>query len=308
MISDPRHVRYFLAVAEELHFRRAALRLGVAQPALSRAIRDLEVRLGLQLFIRNNRVVTLTPAGKTLAREWAPVLERVERGERRAKEAEQGRHGVVTIAYTDLAISGVLPKLIQLFSARYPDVRIATRHAVTWRQVEALSSGNLDLGFLTGPVETAEFDCLPVESNRCVAIAPKDHWIAERQAVTLGELADESFILGNEQDWQHFHAYIYGECSRVGFAPRVVQRAFNSVGILGLIAAGMGITVNCESARNFLHPELVIRPISDFRVTIPTLAAWSRKDAPPTALTFVEFLRRGNAIPFSDAVGVSLHN
>ncbi len=301
MISDPRHVRYFLAVAEELHFRRAALRLGVAQPALSRAIRDLEVRLGLQLFTRNNRVVSLTPAGQTLAREWAPVMERIERGERRAKAAEEGEHGVVSIAYTDLAISGVLPRLIQLFSARYPNVRINTRHAVTWRQFEALARGSLDLGFLTGPVEAAEFDCLPVESNRCVAIAPKDHWISARESIALEELASEPFILGNEKDWEHFHTYVYGECSRVGFAPRVVQRAFNSVGIFGLIAAGMGITVNCETARTFLHPDLVIRPIRDFRVMIPTLATWPRHDAAPIALTFVKFLKNISALEASDA-------
>lgn len=291
MLSDPRHLRYFLAVADALHFRRAAEGLGIAQPALSRAIRNLEARLGLQLFQRNNRAVTLTAAGETLAREWRPALERIERGERRAQAADQGEHGVLTIAYTDLAITGVLPQLIQGFTAAYPGVRITTRHAVTWLQIEGLKDGGIDLGFLTGPVDRQLFHTLPVQSNRCAAIAHKQHWLAERDSVRLAELADEPFVMGNEEDWQHFHSYIYGECSRVGFRPRVVQRAFNSVALFGLIAAGMGITINCETARNYIHPDLVICPIDDFTIEIPTLAAWSRDEDSQTTATFVSYLR-----------------
>ncbi len=292
MISDSRHLRYFLAVAETLHFRRAAEGLGIAQPALSRAIRELEARLGLQLFQRTNRAVTLTTAGETLAREWRPALERIERGERRAQAADQGEHGIITIAYTDFAISGALPRLIQGFTAAYPGIRITTRHAVTWVQIEGLTDGSIDVGFLTGPVDRQQFKALQVQSNRCVAVAHRDHWLAKRDSVDLAELADEPFIMGNEQDWQHFHAYIYGECSRVGFRPRIVQRAFNSVGLFGLIAAGMGITLNCETARNYLHPDLVIRPVRDFLVPIPTLAAWSLEEVSETTRTFVAYLER----------------
>ncbi len=229
--------------------------------------------MGLQLFQRSSRAVSLTAAGETLAREWRPALERIERGERRALAAGQGEHGVLTVAYTDFAIAGVLSELIQGFTATYPGVRITTRHAVTWLQNEGLQDGSIDLGFVTGPVDRQVFECLPVQSDRCVAVAHKEHWLAARNSVCLAELSEEAFILGNEKDWQHFHAYIYGECSRVGFRPRVVQRAFNSVALFGLIAAGMGIILTAETARNYLHPDLVIRPISDFSMVIPTFAA-----------------------------------
>ena len=290
MRIDIRHIRNFLAVAEALHFRRAAERINLAQPALSRSIRDLEQRIGVELFRRSRRSVELTPAGTVLLREWRGILDQIERGGQRARAAELGEIGTVRIAYTDFAIAGELPRLIQAYAQHAPEVEIETRHAVTWRQIVALEQGEIDVGFVTGPIEHPEFETLLVQQERCVLVAPKDHPLARRSEISLTDLAGEPFILGDDKDWRNFHAYIYSECHRAGFEPRVMQRAYNTVGIFGLVAAGMGITLHAESARNTLHPELVIRPVTDFHAMIPTIAAWSRDNQAPAVQAFTAFL------------------
>lgn len=292
MRVELRHVRHFLAVADTLHFRRAAAQLNLAQPALSRSIRNLEAEIGVVLFHRSKRSVELTPAGQVLSREWRGVLEKIERGAHRACDAARGEIGTIRIAYTDFAIAGELPRLIQAYAQRVPEVEIDTRHAVTWRQIATLEEGEIDVGFLTGPIDHPDFETVLVQQERCVLVVPKDHPLARRTEVYLSDLAAEPFILGDEKDWRNFHAYVHSECRRAGFEPRVVQRAYNSVGIFGLVASGMGITLHSETARNALHPDLVVRPVADFRPVIPTVAAWRRSIDAPAVRTFVAFLRQ----------------
>ncbi|MEO0763452.1 MAG: LysR family transcriptional regulator [Pseudomonadota bacterium] len=285
-----RQMRNFLAVANALHFRRAADTLNLAQPALSRSIRDLEIELGVTLFHRTRRSVELTDAGATLVEEWGGILERIDRGAERARAAARGQIGMIRIAYTDFAIAGVLPGLIQAFATVAPEVEIETRHLVTWRQIAALEQGEIDVGFVTGPIEDAELETVPVMKERCVLVVPRSHRLAGATTVALCDLSTEDFVLGDDTDWRNFHAYIYSECHRAGFVPRVRQRAYNTIGIFGLVAAGMGITFHSETARNMMHPDLTVVPITDFRPEIPTLAVWPRQQSAPAVETFTRFL------------------
>ena len=290
MRLDLRHVRHFLMLADTLHFRRSAARLNIAQPALSRSIRNLEAEIGVELFRRTRRFVELTEAGAVLAREWRGVLEKVERGGRRAQRAALGVIGTLRLAYTDFAIAGELPRVIQAYAETAPGVEIDTRHAVTWRQIESLEEGEIDVGFLTGPISHPKLNTLLVQEERCVLIVPKRHRLGGRSSVRLADLAAEPFVLGEERDWRHFHVFVHSECRKAGFEPRVVQRAYNSVGIFGLVASGMGVTLHSETARNLLHPDLVALPVVDFQPLIQTVAAWLSDTDVLATQAFVRFL------------------
>lgn len=293
-----RHIRYFVAVAEELHFRRASERLGVAQPALSRSIQFLEKELDVALFVRSNRNVEITPAGETFLKGCRNILNCVGHTVDDTRLVHQGRLGSVRIGYTDMAIAGTLPNLVKDFQARQPGVVLHIHHDVTTTQLVKLAEGELDIGFVTGPIEKAGFAQCLIQSERFVCVVPENHRLAQRKSVRLGELADEDFIHGLSKDWEYFYAYLMSTCRKSGFVPRIVQEAFNTAGILGLVACGMGITVLTENVRNSIGPGLVILPVDDASEELQTVAIWKTDVVDGSKELFVDYLR---GLPKADA-------
>ena len=198
MRTDLRLLRYFVATAEDLHFRRAADRLGIAQPALSRAIRALEAELGVALFNRSNRQVQLTPAGHVFLDRGREILNLMERAVEDAKIAHEGR-------YTDIAIDGSQPTLLTDYHDRQPQITLKPQHGVTLTQMLRLAQGKLDVGFVTGPVNKDGYDQLQVQSEAFVCVCSENHPFAKRSAIQLAELAAEDFVHGGSTDWQHFY-------------------------------------------------------------------------------------------------------
>lgn len=285
-----RHIRYFTAVAEELHFRRAAERLNIAQPALSRAIAHLESQIGVRLLERTNRQVSLTPAGSVFLKGCRSTLSNLTVTIDQARKAQQGESGHLVIGYTDFAISGELPQILQAFLARYPDVTVEPTHGFTSDQLAGLEAGTLDFGFLTGPTEQNGIASRTVQVDRLVVVLYESHPLAARETISIHDLAEEGFILGMPEGWMHFHNHLYTLCQSAGFEPTVVQRAFNSEGIFGLIACRMGITILTECAENYIRKGLVIRPLIDSAVVVPTEAAWSTGTLTPVKRSFISFL------------------
>ena len=290
MRYELRHLRYFIAVAEELHFRRAATRLNIAQPALSRAIRHLEAEMGVRLFERSNRQVALTPAGALLLESAREILSGLETAVLRARKAEAGEIGTITVSYTDFGISGALPPIIQRFRERYPDITVEMTHGFTYHQLEEIESHRLDFGFLTGPVARPDFGTVTVQTDRFVAVLHEGHPLAREAEIELRDLAGEPFILGAADTWKHYLDHLYRLCRSAGFEPRIVQTAFNSEGIFGLIACRMGITLYASCAENYIRKELVVRPLKDCDETIPTLAVWNKASVTPIKQRFIEML------------------
>ncbi|PJI84376.1 LysR family transcriptional regulator [Yoonia maricola] len=291
MRSDLRLIRYFVAVAEELHFRRAADRLGIAQPALSRAIQTLETELGVALFTRSNRNVQITPAGKVFLDRSHEMLSLMERATEDVHNAHHGRIGSLRIGYTDIAIAGPLPTLLKDFQGRHPQIILQPQHGVTLTQINRLTEGKLDIGFVTGPVNKDDYDEQPVQSERFVCVCADSHPFARRTGIQLTELATEDFVHGSSTDWQHFYDYLIPLCRRAGFMPRIVQEAFNTAGILGLVSCGMGVTVLTESVCLGHGPGLMVVPIEDLTERLITSAIWRRDHVVGPTGHFVNYLR-----------------
>lgn len=285
-----RHIRHFVAVAEELHFRRAAERLNIAQPALSRSIKHLERQTDLQLLERNNRNVRLTNAGHVFLSGCHTMLDVMEGTVQQARKASLGEVGHLVIGYTDFAISGCLPRILQEFHQLQPDITIEPIHGVTSTQLEDLNSQKLDFGFIVGPIDRVGYNTTVVQDERYVAVLYENHPLAKKHELSLSELADEPFILGSPNSWQHFHDHLFRICREAGFVPRMVQQAFNSEGIFGLISCEMGITIHTECANNFLRKGLVVIPIRDITATLPTVAIWRNNENSPAREIFGNFL------------------
>lgn len=289
-----RHIRYFIAVAEELHFRRAAERLGIAQPALSRAIRYLEKDLELELFVRSNRKVSLTTAGRTFFDGCLTVVNLVEHVVENTRHVDQGKMGALRIGYTDMAISGVLPGHLKAFQDQQPGIVLQPQHGVTTAQMEKLEQGLLDVGFVTGPINRTGYEQCPIQSERFVCIVSETHPYAARKSIRLEEISGEAFVHGSSKDWQQFYSYLFPLCRRSGFEPRIVQEAYNSAGILGLVACGMGVTVLTEGVRNAIGPGLVVLDFEDVSELLQTMAVWRTDGMTGSKKLFVEFLHENS--------------
>lgn len=290
MSFDLRHVRYFIAVAEEMHFRRAAERLGVAQPALSRAIKYLESDLDVILFERTNRSVRITRAGEVFLEGCRELVASIDYTVSQTQLAHRGQLGSLRIGYTDNAIAGVLPIMLKAFQEREPGITVTPFHGPTIDQLRRLEMNEIDVGFITGPVTKPGYEMITVQSERFVCIAYASHPITARQSIRLGELSGENFVHGSSAEWKYFHDYLFSLCRRAGFEPKIVQQAFNTAGILGLVASGMGLTVLTENSTIAMPPGLVVIPIEDVDEKLTTCAIWKmNKETGPRQL-FKEYL------------------
>lgn len=295
-----RHIRYFIAVAEEVHFRRAADRLGVAQPALSRAIRHLETELQVELFDRSSKLVSLTAAGTDFLQSSKTIVSGVEHAVENVRLVADGKIGTLRIGYTDIAIAGVLPGLLQAFQISEPDITIKPHHGVTSDQLEKLNLGLLDVGFVTGPISLPGYDQAHIQSDRFVCIVHDSHRLAEASSITLADLKDEDFVHGPLNEWEHFYSVLFPLCRKAGFRPRIVQEAFNTAGIMGLVASGMGITVLTEGPNLTIAAGLRQIPIKDISEQVSTVALWKHGPTSGPCQRFVRFLNDGKAPTRSD--------
>ncbi|QBY02246.1 LysR family transcriptional regulator [Rhodophyticola sp. CCM32] len=286
-----RHIRYFIAVAEEEHFRRASERLHIAQPALTRAIQHLERELNVTLFDRANRRIHITEAGKTFLAGCKSLMANMEATVENTRQVDAGKIGALRIGYTDIAIAGTLPRLLKDFQEREPGITMKPHHSVTTDQLERLKNGTLDFGFVTGPVTRPDIESHPIQEERFLCIVYEGHRLASRSRISLEDLADEDFVHGPAKDWEYFYYHLLPLCRRAGFMPRIVQEAYNSAGILGLVASRMGITILTESTGRSAIPGLVEIPIAGVKETLKTIAIWRAEDSGGAKKRFVDFLK-----------------
>lgn len=271
---DLRQARAFLFVADELHFGRAAARLFMTQPALSRTIRTLEESVGVPLFERSTRRVRLTPAGEAFAVECRLALGHFERAASSAANAAAGHEGRLRVGYMDFAINGRLPQILKAFRAKYPQVTVDLEYIPTALQHAALMEGRIDIGFVIGEFLGQKILNLLVDQDDFVVLLPEGHRLASRSAVRLADLAEEPFVLGSADTFGSFRQLVFPLCRAAGFSPRIAQEASNTSGIFGLVAAGVGVTLYAGCARNFRRAGVVVKPLADVAETIPTFAAW----------------------------------
>src|SRR5579859_4104472 len=242
MDVELRHMRHFVAVAEELHFGRAAARLGLAQPPLSQSIQRLERGLGVQLFVRSHRKVELTPAGRTFLDEARRTLTQAETAVHLARRAAVDDLTELKVTFVSAALYRLLPAALRNYRAQFPAVEIHLEERATDGQLDGLRDGSVDIGFVHPPLKDAgELDVRMIYRDRLMAAIPSASALASEPAVVLADLADEGFVLFPFRQGPNLHARITSACRRAGFVPRVLQEALQMHTILSLVAAGMGV-------------------------------------------------------------------
>lgn len=240
-------LRYFVAVAEELHFNRAAARLHITQPALSRQIRNLEEELGIELLRRTKRTVELTEAGATFLTEVRKALQQVEAAIHMAQRAARGEIGCLRIAFTPSAMHTVLPEILKQFRDRHPNVKLDMIELCTLDQVNALCTETVDVGLLHPPIEASFLKLYPLQGEKLVVVLPQTHPLEQHRCLALKALAHEPFIMHPRYEGPVLYDQILNLCRQVGFEPRIVHEEVKHQTRVGLVAAGIGIAFVPES-------------------------------------------------------------
>jgi DNA-binding transcriptional LysR family regulator len=285
-----RHLRYFAAIAEERHFGRAAERLGIAQPPLSKQLQDLERELGYSLFDRSRRPVELTAAGSALLEHTRRVFQELEVLVRETRRAGAGHSGRLAIGYpSSLAYSG-LSSLLREFRERSPEVAIEVRELSPGEQIEALKRGDLDVGFVRTPLNEPTLASENIRNEKLVLALPVDHRLAIRERVALSAVANEPFVFFPRARGPGFFDFLMGFCRDSGFSPNIVQEA-PQIDVLALVAAGFGLSILPDSVREFRRADIVLRPIIGSPTTELRLA-WRSGDTSPAVARFIETVRR----------------
>lgn len=294
MNVDLRAMRQFVAVAEELHFGRAADRLGMAQPPLSQAIRRLEGALGFPLFHRTRRRVELTPPGLVLLEEARRTLVQADEAVRLARRAAADDLAELTVTFASIALYRVLPAALRAHRKRFPMVEIRLDERATDSQVLALQNGTVDIGFMTPPVkDTSGLQMEVISRDRLLAAVPSDTALAGRGEIALPELADENFVLFPYMQGPSLHGRIMAACRQAGFLPRVTQEARLMHTILSLVAAGMGVSFVPEGARTMTLDGVTFVPVTGLAddVTWDLAMAWKPRGARRALTAFIETVR-----------------
>ena len=286
-----RHLRYFVAVAEELHFGRAASKLGIQQPPLSQQIKQLEAELGHALFTRTSRSVALTAAGRELLERTRRTLTRLQEDLHAVKRIGRGEVGVLNIGFAGSAMLSALPEVIKAYRREYPDVQLSLREMVTSDSVAHLRDGTIDLGFLRDPgaIDGLVIDSLLRESF--VAILPAKHRLAKQKSISAAKLEGDPLIFYRRSVGPVAYDRTIGVFERAGFTPEIVQEAMQWPTAIRLVAAGLGVSIAPACVAKMSTPGVVFRRIVTKDAF--TEIALGRRDEPatPTAEAFVRLAR-----------------
>jgi DNA-binding transcriptional LysR family regulator len=298
-LMELRHLRYFRAVATELHFGRAAEKLQISQPPLTKQIQDLEAELGFDLFNRTKRSVVLTPAGRAFLSEVERILQQLDRAIDIGGKTSRGELGQISIGFVGSATYNILPVMLQQFRDRYPDVRIELHELTTDRQLIWLREGRIDIGLIRPPMIEPNFGSQVIFAESVVVAVPSNHHLAMAAAlaeppdlgIDLAVLATEPFILFPREMAPGLYDPIIAICQAAGFSPQVVQECIQMQTIVSLVSANMGVSILPASIREAQRQGVVYRPISGAvgAAKIATIAiVWRQKDDSPTMHRLLE--------------------
>jgi len=290
-----RHLRYFVAVGEEQHYGRAARRLRVAQPALSRQIQDLEAELGFKLFERLARGVKLSTAGALFLGDARRILQEVSEAAGRAERVARGRSGTLRVGFTENASwRGVVPESFRRFRELQPEAELQLQPLASLEQLEAVRSGRLDAGFIFNmPKSDPDLDRLLVARQHLELAVPKGHPLTRLKNLRLRALTDSRFVWFPRLASPVFYDRLMHACFRGGLrSPRIVQEGVNEATILGLVATGHGVGWVLGSARWRCPESVAIVPVVDLKMSLPLDLAWRKDSTSPLLASFIADVRR----------------
>ena len=285
-----RHLRYFIAVAEELHFGRAALRLHMAQPPLSQQIRQLEDELGVPLFHRTKRRVQLTSAGQVFLDEARRTLTQAAQAVRAAQRAHRGEIGRLSVGFVNPAMVEILPNILRLFRERFPEVDLTLHEMSTTPQLQALRERRIDVGFLRPPLDDNTLIWEIIHREPLVVMLPQHHALTSKRRIALRLLAQEPFILPPYSQAYGLRGQVVRMCQSAGFVPNVTQEAGSTV-TAGLVAAGLGISIVPVSIQTLREHGVVYRAIQDNTVMRELAVAWRSDNVSTVLQAFLQMVK-----------------
>lgn len=284
-----RHLHYFVAVAEELHFARAAERLHMAQQPLSFQIKQLEEELGVTLFRRTTRRVELTDAGRALLTEVYAALDHLRLGVETAKRTQRGEIGSLVIGYVSITLYHLLPGAVRLFHERFPAVHVTLREWCSPDLEEHLLEGGCDVGLTLRGMHFPELTYETVLSEQAMVALPKHHPLAAQAQIPLRALASEAFVM--YEHTQLVYNQVMTMCLQAGFRPTVIQEAASEQAVIGLVAAGVGIALVSACLSGLRTDEVAYQPLVEPSTSVEYAVVWKRGDSSPIVQAFLNSVR-----------------
>ena len=285
-------LRCFVAVAEELHFGRAAVRLNMTQPPLSRQIQILERVLDVVLLERSNRTVKLTPAGQSFLAEARRLLKLAESAALLAKRVANGKAGSINIGFTATSAYSYVPELVAACRREMPDVEISLKEMVSGDQLKRLDSGEIDIGLLRPPIPRTALSAFRVTAEPLIAAVNAGHALARSTTIAIEDLASEPFIMYAPYEARYFHDLLVELFSRAGLVPNYVQHLAQIHSILAMVHSGVGVALVPEAAMNLHFSGVALRPVDLPRQRPAELFFVSRKDNDNPLLPIVAALAK----------------
>lgn len=285
-----RTLRYFAVVAEEMHFGRAATRLHISQPPLSRQMMNLEEELEVALFDRTKRGIQLTEAGALFLEEVTKVISAVDAATTVAKRAGRGEMGRLTVGFFVAATYAVLPKVIRQFRKHSANVNLVLQDMELPKVIEGLIEGVVDVGFVRPPITDHRIAFEVLLREPFVAAIPDGHRFARRSRLHLRDLADEQFVMFAPQ-WSVTYAQIINACHASGFQPRIVQEARRAETVVGLVSSGVGISLMPASARALAVEGVSFKRLDGLPMS-ETAVAWRKDNSSALLKAFLEAARK----------------
>lgn len=287
-----RHFRYFIAVAEELHFGRAAERLCMTQPPLSMQIRQLEENVGVPLFVRGSRPIELTAAGEVLLEHARTVLTQADSALHKARLTAHGEAGRLSIAVTSASVLSLLPRLISAFKQRYPAVEIDVSEMVSRDQLSAIARSDINFGLIRPPVNHPTIATLIIQVEPVVVAVPRRHRLADLAKIPVSAMDKAPFINFNRKTASYFNLLANDLLSAHKARPEIVQSATQLHTVMALVSAGLGLALVPEAAARIQLEDVVLRPLDmDSPPMAELCLAWNSQDRNPAVRSFLELVQ-----------------
>ncbi|MBN9050859.1 MAG: LysR family transcriptional regulator [Rhizobiales bacterium] len=287
-----RQLRYFMAVAEELSFVRAAKRVGISQPPLSRQIANLEAEIGTTLFNRNKHGVTITEAGTALHQELREILPRLEGAIKTTQRAAKGQVGTLALGFGGSAVYTFTPALLRHFRRNFPDVELSLRNVPVTSQLDALLDQRIDIGFIILPVDNDAIATRVLLRDKLTVALPSGHPLTRQKTISVNELSGSDFLVFPRSRNFGFYNKVIDLCTHAGFMPNIVQDISPLESQIGLVAAGVGVAIVPSVAQKFRLTEVEFRPLRERTAYVEFAMAWRKSNTSPAVRAFIEVVSK----------------
>lgn len=295
VLPDVSLIQSFVAVAQELNFRRSAERLALDQSALSRRIQKLESQLGYPLLERTTREVLLTQAGQTFYVAALRLLDDYAQSINESRRIAEGRTGHVRVGYMAFAATELMPRTVARFERHHPDISLSLRYMRTQGQKLAIANDDIDVGFMIGPYDNSECHSILLSSELLYIVTPRAHPLLRKSQIEPRDLREENLILGDMTEWGEYRYRLNDLFNREGIALGPKLEASNTLALIGLVSAGLGVTIYPESLIGFLGNNVETRPIMHSGFRSRTVLVWKRNNRSRAVLNFIDTAKKHGA-------------